>query len=96
MPIEKDRTKFHAKSDSTHRNRHHCACVDSTGVLCAIATKDYATSKPPAEIQSLIDSHINGFNTHDNNLFFMVFGDTAIIIAGIAPYRWLNPNAPGK
>ena len=58
--------------------------------------KTTGTSKPPAEIQSLIDSHINGFNTHDNNLFFMVFGDTAIIIAGIAPYRWLNPNAPGK
>jgi hypothetical protein len=25
-----------------------------------------------------------------------VFGDTAIIIDGIAPYRWLNPNAPAK
>jgi ketosteroid isomerase-like protein len=58
--------------------------------------KTTATSKPPAEIQSLIDSHINGFNTHDNNLFFTVFGDTAIIIDGIAPYRWLNPNAPAK
>jgi hypothetical protein len=56
--------------------------------------KTTATSKPPAEIQSLIDSHINGFNTHDNNLFFMVFGATAIIIDGIAPCRWLNPNAP--
>jgi hypothetical protein len=52
--------------------------------------------KPPAEIQSLIDAHINGFNTQDNNLFSSVFGDTAIIIDGIAPYRWLNPNAPAK
>ena len=25
-----------------------------------------------------------------------MFGDTAIIIDGIAPYRWLNPNAPAK
>jgi len=25
-----------------------------------------------------------------------VFGDTAIIIDGIAPYRWLNPNAPAN
>jgi hypothetical protein len=25
-----------------------------------------------------------------------VFGDTAIIVDGIAPFRWLNPNAPAK
>ncbi|HEY1883130.1 MAG TPA: hypothetical protein VGG51_08835 [Candidatus Cybelea sp.] len=48
----------------------------------------------PLEIQSLIDNHINGFNTQDGALFRSVFGDTAIIIDGIAPYRWLNPNAP--
>jgi hypothetical protein len=29
-------------------------------------------------------------------LLFSVFGDTAIIIDGIAPYRLLNPNAPTK
>jgi len=52
------------------------------------------TSNPPTAIQTLIDDHINGFNTHDNDLFLGVFGDTAIIIEGIAPYRWLNPNAP--
>jgi hypothetical protein len=55
-----------------------------------------ASSNPPAVIQTLIDAHINGFNTHDNNLFLSVFGDTAIIIDGIAPYRWLNPNAPAN
>ena len=54
------------------------------------------TSKPPAAIQTLIDAHINGFNTQDNELFFSVFEDTAIIIDGIAPYRWLNPNAPAN
>ena len=54
------------------------------------------TSNPPAEIQTLIDAHINGFNTQDNELFNSVFGDTAIIIDGIAPYRWLNPNAPAN
>ena len=54
------------------------------------------TSKPPAEIQTLIDTHINGFNTQDQDLFLGVFGDTAIIIDGIAPYRWLNPNAPSN
>jgi hypothetical protein len=54
------------------------------------------TSKPPAELQVLIDAHVSGFNTQDNDLFLSVFGDTAIIIDGIAPYRWLNPNAPAK
>ncbi len=54
------------------------------------------SSKPPAAIQTLIDAHINGFNTQDDDLFLSVFGDTAIIIDGIAPYRWLNPNAPAK
>ena len=52
--------------------------------------------KPPGEIQTLIDNHINGFNTQNNELFLSVFGDTAIIIDGIAPYRWLNPNAPAN
>ena len=52
--------------------------------------------KPPREIQTLIDNHINAFNTQNNELFLRVFGDTAIIIDGIAPYRWLNPNAPAN
>ena len=51
---------------------------------------------PPREIQTLIDNHINGFNTQNSELFLGVFGDTAIIIDGIAPYRWLNPNAPAN
>ena len=50
----------------------------------------------PREIQTLIDNHINGFNTQNIQLFLGVFGDTAIIIDGIAPYRWLNPNAPAN
>jgi ketosteroid isomerase-like protein len=54
------------------------------------------TSKPPSEIQTLIEDHIKGFNTQDTELFHRVFGDTAIIIDGIAPYRWLNPNAPAN
>ena len=44
----------------------------------------------PSENYSLIEAHINGFNTGDNNLFLSVFGEIAIIIDGIAPYRWLN------
>ena len=54
------------------------------------------TSTPPAEITTLIDAHVNAFNTQNTDLFLSVFGDTAIIIDGIAPYRWLNPNAPAN
>ena len=52
------------------------------------------TTKLPAQLHSLIDAHITGFNTQNPGLFLSVFGDTAIIIDGIAPYRWLNPDAP--
>jgi hypothetical protein len=54
------------------------------------------TNAPPAEIQTLIDAHVMGFNTQNDDLFLSVFGDTAIIIDGIAPYRWLNPGAPAN
>lgn len=54
------------------------------------------TNHPPAEIQALIENHINAFNTQDGKLFHQVFSETAIVIDGIAPYRWLNPNAPAK
>jgi ketosteroid isomerase-like protein len=51
---------------------------------------------PPTGIQALIDSHINAFNSQNAERFLGVFGDAAIIIDGIAPYRWLNPNAPAN
>ncbi len=54
------------------------------------------TTNPPSEIQTLIEDHINGFNTQNAELFVHVFADDAIIIDGIAPYRWSNPNAPAN
>ena len=54
------------------------------------------TSKAPPEIQTLIDTHISSFNTQNRERFLSVFGNTAVIIDGIAPYRWLNPNAPAQ
>ena len=54
------------------------------------------SNTPPAEIQTLIEKHINGFNAQNIELFRSVFADDAIIIDGIAPYRWLNPNAPAN
>lgn len=52
------------------------------------------TAKLPPELQNLIDTHVTGFNTQSPDIFLSVFGDTAIIIDGIAPYRWPNPDAP--
>lgn len=54
------------------------------------------TNKPPAEIQNLIEKHIEGFNSQNIELFLEVFSDSVVIIDGIAPYRWLNPDAPAK
>ncbi len=54
------------------------------------------SNTPPAEIQSLIESHINGFNAQNSDLFHSVFAEDAIIVDGITPYRWLNPNAPAN
>jgi len=53
-------------------------------------------SRPPDEILTLIQNHVDAFNTRNVDLFLSVFGDTAIIIDDIAPYRWLNPNAPAN
>ncbi len=54
------------------------------------------TSKPPTEIQALIETLIKGFNEQNVDLFSSVFGEETIIIDGIAPFRWLYPNAPAK
>ena len=53
-------------------------------------------NQPSLEIQALIENHVKAFNTQDKDLFFSVFGDTAIIIDGIAPFRWINPDGPGN
>ena len=53
-------------------------------------------AEPPSEIKALIDAHINAFNTQNVPLFLNVFADDAVIIDGIGPYRWLNPNAPAN
>ncbi|MGA8444803.1 MAG: nuclear transport factor 2 family protein [Roseiarcus sp.] len=48
---------------------------------------------PPSEIKALIDAHVDAFNSHNVELFLSVFADDAIIIDGVAPYRWVSPNA---
>jgi len=54
------------------------------------------TNDLPIELRTLIEKHINAFNAQNNQLFSSVFGNDAIIVDGIAPYRWLNPDAPAK
>ncbi|MGB8965590.1 MAG: hypothetical protein WCB99_08110 [Candidatus Cybelea sp.] len=54
------------------------------------------TNLPPPEIQALIKDHIQAFNTADDALFQTVFSETAIIVDGIAPFRWINPDGPAK
>ena len=53
------------------------------------------TSAPP-EIHTLIEKHVEAFNNQNGELFRSVFDDAAIIVDGIAPYRWLNPQAPSN
>ena len=54
------------------------------------------SNAPPAEIQTLIENHVNGFNAQNTEIFRSVFAENAIIIDGIAPYRWLSPDAPAN
>ena len=78
------------------RRREFITVIGAVAGLPLVARAQETGRTPPREIQTLIDNHINGFNTQNIELFLGVFGDTAIIIDGIAPYRWLNPNAPAK
>ena len=78
------------------RRREFITVIGAVAGLPLAARAQETGRTPPREIQTLIDNHINGFNTQNIELFLGVFGDTAIIIDGIAPYRWLNPNAPAN
>ena len=54
------------------------------------------SSALPDEIRSLVVRHVDGFNKQNTEQFASVFADSAVIIDGIAPYRWLAPNAPAN
>jgi hypothetical protein len=78
------------------RRREFITVIGAVAGLPLAARAQETGRTPPKEIETLIDNHINGFNTQNIELFLGLFGDTAIIIDGIAPYRWLNPNAPAN
>ena len=49
-----------------------------------------------AEIKALIDKALDGFNRKDSALYNSAFGADAVIVDGMAPYRWTGPHAPGR
>ena len=50
----------------------------------------------PSEIKALIDKLVGGFNNKDFALYDSAFGEDAVVIDGIAPYRWTGSNAQDR
>lgn len=50
----------------------------------------------PAEIKAVIDNLVGGFNNKDSALYNSAFGEDAVVIDGIAPYRWTGSNAQAR
>ena len=53
-------------------------------------------NQPPVEIKALIDKALRGFNSKDSALYCSAFAQDAVIVDGMAPYRWTGPNGPGR
>jgi ketosteroid isomerase-like protein len=53
-------------------------------------------SELPSEIKVLIDKVVGGFNNKDSALYNSAFGGDAVVIDGIAPYRWTGSNAQAR
>ena len=53
-------------------------------------------NEPPAEIKTLIETVLGGFNNKDSVLYSSAFGRDVVVIDGIAPYRWTGPDAQNR
>lgn len=53
-------------------------------------------NEPPAEIKALIDTVLCSFNGKDSAQYNSAFGGDAVVIDGIAPYRWKGPDAQAR
>ena len=53
-------------------------------------------SELPNEIKPVIDKVLGGFNNKDSALYNSAFGADAVVIDGIAPYRWTGSNAQAR
>jgi hypothetical protein len=51
---------------------------------------------PPAEIKAAIDTLLGGFNKKGAALYSSAFSADAVVVDGMAPYRWTGPNSPGR
>jgi ketosteroid isomerase-like protein len=56
----------------------------------------FTPTETPAEIKALIDKALGGFNRKDSALYNSAFSGDAVIVDGMAPYRWTGPNAQGR
>ena len=59
-------------------------------------SEDYRDQQPPAVIQTLINAHINGFNTQDSDLFPGRFRRHCDHHRRHRTLSWLNANAPAN
>jgi ketosteroid isomerase-like protein len=50
----------------------------------------------PVEIKALIDTVLDGFNRKDSPQYNSAFSGDAVVIDGMAPYRWTGPGAPAR
>ena len=53
-------------------------------------------NEPPNEIKAVINTVLGGFNNKDAVLYNSAFSVDAVVIDGIAPYRWTGPNAAAR
>jgi len=52
--------------------------------------------EPPSDIKAVVDKALGGFNRKDSELYSNAFVADAVIVDGMAPYRWTGPNAQGR
>lgn len=48
------------------------------------------------EIKAVIDRALRGFNSKNAALYNSTFGGDAVIVDGMAPYRWTGPGAQDR
>lgn len=53
-------------------------------------------NEPPAEIKAVIDRLLGGFNSKNPLQYKSAFSDDAVVVDGMAPYRWTGENAPSR
>jgi ketosteroid isomerase-like protein len=53
-------------------------------------------SELPGEIKPAVEKLVGGFNNKNHALYNSAFAEDAVVIDGIAPYRWTGSNAPAR